>query len=134
MKETVGVIIDPADILEIHRIPGKHGKIRPVIAKFKNTEAKVNLIKHRSKQEVKKNFIMFDHIYYSTKFTTSSAIKQRPANSKSLVFQRENVCAGPLRSSTQIRFTGFGGHEAKKTSKSDIEGATIRSGSRTRNS
>lgn len=62
MKDTVGVIIDPADILEIHRIPGERGKIRPVIAKFKNTEAKVNLIKHRSNQEVKKNFIMFDHI------------------------------------------------------------------------
>ena len=62
MKETAGVIIDPSDILEIHRIPGEQGKIRPVIAKFKNTETKVKVIKHRSKAEVKKNFIMFDHI------------------------------------------------------------------------
>ena len=32
MKETIGVIIDPNDILELHRIPGEQGKLRPVIA------------------------------------------------------------------------------------------------------
>ena len=35
MKETASVIIDPSDILEIHRIPGEQGNIRPVIAKLK---------------------------------------------------------------------------------------------------
>lgn len=35
MNETVGVIIEPTHILQIHRIPGEHGKIRPVIAELK---------------------------------------------------------------------------------------------------
>lgn len=37
MNETVGVIIEPTHILQIHRIPGEHGKIRPVIAELKKT-------------------------------------------------------------------------------------------------
>lgn len=62
MKEAAKVTIDPADILAIHRIPGAKGKIRPVIAKFKNSESKITVIRNRSKEEVKKRFKMFDHI------------------------------------------------------------------------
>lgn len=62
MREAAGVTIDPSDILEIHRIPGAQGKTRPVIAKFRNLEVKVKIIKNRSKEEVKKRFLMFDHI------------------------------------------------------------------------
>lgn len=62
MKETVNVTIDRTDILAIHRVPGAQGKSRPVIAKFKDSETKVRVIRNRSKEEVKKRFMMFDHL------------------------------------------------------------------------
>ena len=62
MKQAANVNINPADILAIHRIPGAKGKIRPVIAKFKNAETKINVIRHRSKEDVKQHFMMFDHL------------------------------------------------------------------------
>jgi cytoplasmic iron level regulating protein YaaA (DUF328/UPF0246 family) len=33
-----------------------------VIAKFKNSESKIAVIRNRSKEEVKKHFMMFDHL------------------------------------------------------------------------
>lgn len=43
------------DIMGIHKIPAAQGKTRPVIAKFKNLEVKVKIMKNRSKDEVKKD-------------------------------------------------------------------------------
>ena len=62
--KTAGVTTDPTDILAIHRIPAgsKDGKPRPVIAKFKDTDTKIKIIRNRSKEIVKKHFIMYDHI------------------------------------------------------------------------
>lgn len=62
MRETVNLTIDPTDILAIHRIPGTQGKSRPVIAKFKDADTKIKVIRNRSKEEVKKRFVMFDHL------------------------------------------------------------------------
>jgi hypothetical protein len=62
MRETVNVTIEPMDILAIHRIPGAQGKSRPVIAKFRDSDSKVRVIRNRSKGEVKKHFLMFDHL------------------------------------------------------------------------
>ena len=62
MKNAAKVDIDPTDILDIHRIPGAEGKSRPVIAKFKNAESKFKVIRHRSREAVKKHFAMFDHL------------------------------------------------------------------------
>ena len=62
IKKTAGVIIELSDILQIQGIPEEQGKIRPIIANLKNTETKVKIIKHRSKAEVKKKSITFDHI------------------------------------------------------------------------
>lgn len=63
MKQAAGVTIEPSDILEIHRIPGQQGRIRPVIAKLRNSDSKIKKnLKKRSKQGVKKHFIMYDHI------------------------------------------------------------------------
>lgn len=63
MREAAGVTIDPSDILAIHLILGAQEKTRPVIAKFKNLEVKIKIIKNRSKKEVKKRrFLRFYHI------------------------------------------------------------------------
>lgn len=62
MKQTTGVTVEPSDILEIHRIPGEQGRIRPVIAKLRNSDSKIKIIKHRSKDGVKSHFKMYDHI------------------------------------------------------------------------
>uniref|UniRef100_K1PTC4 Uncharacterized protein n=1 Tax=Magallana gigas TaxID=29159 RepID=K1PTC4_MAGGI len=58
MKQTTG----PSDILKINRIPGEQGRIRPVIAKLRNSDSKIKIIKHRSKDGVKSHFKMYDHI------------------------------------------------------------------------
>ena len=52
------------DILAIYRIltGSKNGKPRPVIAKFKDTDTKIKIIRNRSNEIVKKHSIMFDHI------------------------------------------------------------------------
>lgn len=63
LKEKSGVVLDLNDVLEIHRLPqGNRGGIKLVIAKFKSTEVKVKVIKNRSKEEIKNNFTMYDHI------------------------------------------------------------------------
>ena len=38
IKEKVNVEISPSEIVEMHRIPGKHGASRPVIVKFRRME------------------------------------------------------------------------------------------------
>ena len=62
--KAAGVTTDPTDILAIHRIPAgsKDGKLTPVIAKFKDTDTNIRIIRNRSKEIVKKHFIIFDHI------------------------------------------------------------------------
>lgn len=62
MNQAAGVTIEPNDILEIHRIPGEQGRIRPVIAKLRNSDSKIKIIKHRSKDGVKKHLTIYDHI------------------------------------------------------------------------
>lgn len=53
LKEKAGVVLDPNDVLEIHRLPkGNRGGINPVIAKLKSTEVKVKVIKNRSKKKL----------------------------------------------------------------------------------
>ncbi|CAC5390835.1 unnamed protein product [Mytilus coruscus] len=40
VKKDLNVEIEPSDVIAIHRIPGKEGNIKPVIAKVRNTELK----------------------------------------------------------------------------------------------
>lgn len=62
LKQKTGIELDPKDVLAIHRLPhGKQGP-RPVIAKFVSSEIKVNVIKKRSNEDLKKCFLMVDHI------------------------------------------------------------------------
>lgn len=63
IMKTAGITFYPLGILAIHRIPGsKDGKPYLVIAKFKDMDTKVRLIRNRSKEQMKGHFIMFDHI------------------------------------------------------------------------
>ena len=66
MKDTAGVIIDPKlhsgdtpDPLRTRKNQTSH--CLPVIQKHRDQSSSL-IIKHISKAEVKKNFIMFDHI------------------------------------------------------------------------
>lgn len=64
LKSTVGIELDPHDVLEIHRIPGggaQNGP-RPVIAKFRNSETKIRVIRKRQDAQLKKHFFMHDHL------------------------------------------------------------------------
>lgn len=63
LKSTINIDLAPADVIAIHRVPGgaRDGP-RPVIAKFRDTETKVKVIKNRSQDKLKKHFIMFDHL------------------------------------------------------------------------
>lgn len=63
LKETVNIDLDASDVLAIHRVPGgNRGGPRPVIAKFRDTDTKIKVIKNRSKDEIKKRFVMHDHL------------------------------------------------------------------------
>ncbi|XP_078314714.1 uncharacterized protein LOC144619735 [Crassostrea virginica] len=63
LRTTVGLDLDPTDILEIHRIPGGAQKgPRPVIAKFRNSETKIKIIRKRQNDQLKKHFHMHDHL------------------------------------------------------------------------
>lgn len=63
LKETVNIDLDASDVLAIHRVPGgNRGRPRPVIAKFRDTDTKIRVIKNRSKDEIKKRFVMHDHL------------------------------------------------------------------------
>lgn len=119
MKETVGVIIEPTHILQIHRIPGEHGKIRQVISELKN----VKVIKHRSKQEVKITVLP----HHSTKFATSSTIFLRSANPKCLILNGKMFVQD--HQGIRYKFDILDSVDMKlKNSKFVIAGATIRSG------
>lgn len=54
VKKDLNVDIESADVVAIHRIPGK-SEIRPVIAKVRNTEIKIKLMKNKKglKHDVK---------------------------------------------------------------------------------
>lgn len=71
MKDSAGVTIYHSDILAIHRIPRRQGKVRPVIVNFDNSEVKVKIIKimflgwlavfdshFLGKEDVKKNLML----------------------------------------------------------------------------
>lgn len=60
VKEDLKVEIEPTDVIAIHRIPGKEGDIRPVIAKVKNTEIKIQIM--RNKKGLKNNVKFHDDI------------------------------------------------------------------------
>lgn len=63
LKNAINLDLDPTDILEIHRIPnGNQRGPRPVIAKFRNSESKLKIIRNRSNSEIKKMFTMHDHL------------------------------------------------------------------------
>ena len=63
LRKKVGIELDPKDGLAIHRLPnGKLSGPRPVIAKFTSNEIKVKVIKKRSNEDLKKSFLMYDHI------------------------------------------------------------------------
>lgn len=63
LKDKVNKVLDPSDVIAIHRLPqGNRGGTRPVNAKFRSTEVKVKVIKHRSKEKLRKCFVMYDHI------------------------------------------------------------------------
>ena len=63
LKNSVDLDLDPNDVLEIHRIPSGHQNgPRPVIAKFRNSDSKIKVIRNRSKSELKKVFLMYDHL------------------------------------------------------------------------
>lgn len=63
LRKKVGIELDPKDVLAIHRLPnGKLSGPRPVIAKFTSNEIKVKVIKKRSNEDLKKSFLMYDHI------------------------------------------------------------------------
>ena len=43
-----GLTLDPADVIAIHRIPGKEHHAKPVLVKLKNNQAKTNIMRKRS--------------------------------------------------------------------------------------
>lgn len=54
LKTTVNIDLAPADVIAIHRVPGGARKgQRTVIAKFRDTETKVKVIKNRSQDKLK---------------------------------------------------------------------------------
>ena len=48
LVSTNGLILDPANIVAIHRIPGKVGCTKPVLIKLKNNHEKTKIMKKRS--------------------------------------------------------------------------------------
>ncbi|CAC5366325.1 unnamed protein product [Mytilus coruscus] len=47
VKKDLNVEIEPSDVIAIHRIPGKEGNIKPVIAKVRNTELKIKIMRYK---------------------------------------------------------------------------------------
>ncbi|XP_076082910.1 uncharacterized protein LOC143053968 [Mytilus galloprovincialis] len=60
VKKDLNVEIEPSDVIAIHRIPGKEGYIKPVIAKVRNTEIKIKIM--RSKKGLKNDIKFHDDI------------------------------------------------------------------------
>ena len=98
LRQKAGVELDPRDVLAIHRLPnGRQSGPRPVIAKFASTELKVTVIKKRSNEELKKCFLMVDHIT-SKNAQLINTLKQHPQilsawfyNGKVFALDKENV-------------------------------------------
>ena len=60
VKNDLKVELYPTDVVAIHRIPGKDGMIRPVLAKVRNTATKINIM--RQKKGLIKNVKFHDDI------------------------------------------------------------------------
>ncbi|VDI30889.1 Hypothetical predicted protein [Mytilus galloprovincialis] len=60
VKKDLNVEIEPSDVIAIHRIPGKEGNIKPVIAKVRNTEIKIKIM--RNKKGLKNDIKFHDDI------------------------------------------------------------------------
>ncbi|XP_071142189.1 chromosome partition protein Smc-like [Mytilus edulis] len=60
VKKDLNVEIEPSDVIAIHRIPGKEGYIKPVIAKVRNTEIKIKIM--RNKKGLKNDIKFHDDI------------------------------------------------------------------------
>ncbi|CAC5392085.1 unnamed protein product [Mytilus coruscus] len=60
IKKDLKINLEPTDLIAIHRIPGKEGAIRPIIAKVRNTETKIKIM--RSKKGLKKDIKFHDDI------------------------------------------------------------------------
>ncbi|CAG2209172.1 unnamed protein product [Mytilus edulis] len=60
IKKDLKINLEPTDLIAIHRIPGKEGAIRPIIAKVRNTDTKIKIM--RSKKGLKKDIKFHDDI------------------------------------------------------------------------
>ncbi|CAC5388021.1 unnamed protein product [Mytilus coruscus] len=60
IKKDLKINLEPTDLIAIHRIPGKEGAIRPIIAKVRITETKIKIM--RSKKGLKKDIKSHDDI------------------------------------------------------------------------
>lgn len=60
VKKDLKINLEPTDLIAIHRIPGKDGAIRPIIAKVRNTDTKIKIM--RSKKGLKKDIKFHDDI------------------------------------------------------------------------
>ncbi|VDI17051.1 Hypothetical predicted protein [Mytilus galloprovincialis] len=60
VKKDLKINLEPTDLIAIHRIPGKEGAIRPIIAKVRNTDTKIKIM--RSKKGLKKDIKFHDDI------------------------------------------------------------------------
>lgn len=47
VKNDLKIELNPTDVVAIHRIPGKDGFVRPVLAKVRNTETKINIMRQK---------------------------------------------------------------------------------------
>ena len=48
LEKEIGVKVDDADIVAVHRVPGKAGESKPILVKLKNNTAKSNVMRKRS--------------------------------------------------------------------------------------
>ena len=48
LVKEIGVKVDDADIVAVHRIPGKAGESKPILVKLKNNITKSNAMRNRS--------------------------------------------------------------------------------------
>lgn len=78
MKQTTGVTIEPSDILEIHRIPGEQGRIRPVIAKLWNSDSEIKI-------NTDQKMVWKATLHHPSERRTSSTTKQGRTNTRFLV-------------------------------------------------
>ncbi|VDI48105.1 Hypothetical predicted protein [Mytilus galloprovincialis] len=60
VKKDLNVEMEPSDVIAIHRIPGKEGNTKPVIAKVRNTDIKIKIM--RNKKGLKNDIKFHDDI------------------------------------------------------------------------